>query len=391
MIRRTLESELLRLSRKFPVVTLTGPRQSGKTTLCRMAFPEKAYVSLEAPDVREYARTDPRGFLQDHSRGAILDEIQRTPDLLSYLQVEVDREPKRGRFILTGSANLALLQSISQSLAGRTALVNLLPLGLEERRRFPKVSGDLFETLRQGAYPAIFDRELDSADWFAGYVGTYVERDVRQILNVGDLTAFQTFLGLCAGRTAQLLNLSNLAADVGITHNTARSWISVLEAGYVTFRLPPFHANWTKRSVKTPKLHFYDSGLVCYLLGIRNAGQLRSHPMRGAIFESWVVSEILKARLHRGQPANLFFFRDRKGDEVDLVVQRESGIVAVEMKSAATAAEDFFQTLRRFCSHDVRPRGRTEKPMLVYGGDRIEERSDVRVLPWSSLPDCDWG
>jgi predicted AAA+ superfamily ATPase len=391
MVPRTLQPKLLALARRFPVITVTGPRQSGKTTLCRACFPDRRYVSLEAPDVRDYAYRDPRAFLDEFREGAILDEVQRAPELLSYLQVEVDARPKRGRFILTGSANFALLQSISQSLAGRTALLTLLPLGLDELRRFPTPPGSLFEALWQGAFPAVFDRDLDPADWFSSYVGTYVERDVRQILNVTDLIAFQGFLRLCAGRVAQLLNLSGLGGDAGVTHATARAWLSVLEASYIAHRLPPYASNVGKRVVKTPKLHFYDAGLACFLLGIRSPEQLRDHPLRGAIFETWVISEIVKARLHRGLPPSLFFFRDRKGVEVDAVIERGDALLAVETKSAQTVADDFFvglDSLARQLASSRRPP--TMRRVLVYGGDSAQRRSDVDVVPWAHVDAYDW-
>lgn len=391
MVRRNLEKKLLALARKFPIVTVTGPRQAGKTTLCRAAFPDKAYVSLEAPDVREYATRDPRGFLDDHRKGAILDEVQRAPDILSYLQGEVDARPGRGRFVLTGSANLALLQSVSQSLAGRTALLNLLPLGLDELRRFPKAPDTLFDVLWTGGYPALFDRDLAPADWFASYVGTYVERDVRQMLNVGDLVAFQTFLRLCAGRSGQLLNLSALTADCGVTHGTGRAWMSVLEASFVAFRLPPLHANLGKRLVRTPKLHFYDAGLLCYLLGIRSPAELRHHPLRGAVFETWVVSEILKARVHRGLAPGLTFFRNRKGVEVDVVVELGREVIAVETKSAQTVAEDFFRDLSAFARLvGTGRRSPAVRPVLLYGGAERQRRTAVEVLPWAMVDRYDW-
>jgi hypothetical protein len=392
MVPRNLEPSLRRLARKFPVVTLTGPRQSGKTTLCRAVFPDLPYVSLEAPDVREYATRDPRGFLGDYADGAILDEVQRVPALLSYVQGEVDARPRPGRYVLTGSANLALLGAVSQSLAGRTALLTLLPLSLDEVRRFPGAPSDLLSTLWTGGYPAILDRQIDAADWLSAYVGTYVERDVRQLVNVESLTMFQTFLRLAAGRSAQLLNLSALGADAGVTHGTARAWISVLEASYVAFRLPAFHASPTTRLVKTPKLHLHDSGVLCHLLGIRSPAQLRDHPLRGAIFESWVVSEIVKARVHRALTPAVSYFRDRKGVEVDAIVETGEGLIAIETKSAQTVAEDFFAGLAAFARLQATSRRRPPvERVVVYGGSERQRRSEATVLPWSAVPDHAWG
>ncbi|HWM91953.1 MAG TPA: ATP-binding protein [Thermoanaerobaculia bacterium] len=391
MISRVLETRLRDLAQKFPIVTVTGPRQSGKTTLCRAIFPGKPYVSLEAPDVQEYARRDPRGFLGEHGEGAVLDEVHRVPELLSYLQPMVDERPDRGRFVLTGSANFSLLQSLGQSLAGRTALLELLPLSLEEIRRFPEPPADLFTLLWRGSYPAVYDRTLEAGDWYPSYVATYLERDVRAILSVGDLLAFQTFLRLCAGRAGQLVNFSALAADAGVTHNTARSWLSVLEAGYVAWRLPPFYTNVSKRLVKTPKLHFLDSGLVCYLLGIRSPDQLRDHPLRGAIFETWVASEILKSRVHHGLTPSLFFSRDRKGSEVDVIVEDGRSLIAVETKSGQTIAGDFFAGLESFLSMAAASQPpRQAKAVLVYGGSESQKRSAAEVVSWSDLDRCRW-
>jgi predicted AAA+ superfamily ATPase len=392
VIPRVLEIRLRTLARKFPVVTVTGPRQSGKTTLCRSVFPDKRYVSLEAPDVQDFARRDPRGFLAQYPDGAVLDEVHRVPDLLSYLQTIVDERPVAGGFILTGSANFALLQSLGQSLAGRTALLELLPLTLEEVRRFADPPHDLLELLWRGSYPAMYDRGLEPGDWYPSYVATYVERDVRTILNVGDLVAFQTFLRLCAGRVGQIVNLSSLGADAGVTHATAKSWLSVLEAGYVAWRLPPFHANVSKRLIKTPKLHFVDSGLACYLLGIRSPDQLRDHPLRGFVFETWVVSEILKSRTHRGLSPSLSFFRDRKGAEVDAVVELGRTLLAVETKSGQTVAGDFFTGLNIFESlvATTSHLRREVRGFVVYAGAEAQRRSTVTVVPWSQLDRCEW-
>lgn len=387
MIRRTVERHLRAVARRQPVVTLTGPRQSGKTTLARAVFRGHRYVSLENPDMRDHAHSDPRGFLEDHRAGAIFDEIQRAPALLSYLQETVDVDPAPGRFILTGSQNLQLVRGISQSLAGRTALITLLPLGREEVERFPTVPRALLDSLLVGGYPAIHDRGIPHSDWLADYVATYVERDVRQLLGVGDLLAFQRFVRLAAGRSGQLLNLSSLAADAGISHNTASAWLGVLEASYLVFRLPAYHANIGKRLVKAPKLHFLDSGLLCYLLGIRTAEQLGQHPLRGAVFESWVASELLKGQLHHGAPPDLYYYRDQHGRELDLIREGAEQVLLVECKSGSTLAGDFFRELARVApllEPVVAPRAVVR--VVVYGGSASQKRSSGRAVPWQAVP-----
>jgi len=313
--------------------------------------------------------------------------VQRTPDLASYLQSIVDERGKSGLFILTGSENFSLTQSVSQSLAGRAALVTLLPMSLEELRGFPKAPRDFFRVLLNGGYPAIYDRRLKPGEWLANYVRTYVERDVRQVLKVTDLTSFQTFLRLCAGHSASLLNLSALGASCGITHNTAKAWISVLEASYLLRRLPPWAANLNKRLVKTPKLHFYDSGLLCYLLGIHSPEELTVHTHRGAIFESWVVSEIHKAHTNRGIEPRLSFFRDHQGTEVDVLVEAGKRLLAVEVKSGQTVASDFFDALAKFQALVAR---KDVEPVLVYGGSVSQKRSSGSVVAWSEIQDFDW-
>ena len=273
-VRRNLAAVLVRVARHYPVVTITGPRQSGKTTLCREVFSGKSYVNLERLDDRSYAASDPRGFLADHRDGAVLDEVQHVPELLSYLQAEVDDDPRHGRWILTGSEHLGLSDSVAQTLAGRTGILTLLPLAADELRRFPKTPDGLVATLVAGGFPRIFDRGLPPQRWLGDYLQTYLQRDVRRLLAVGDLEAFTTFMRLLAGRTAQELNLSSLGADAGVSHNTARSWLSVLEASFLVFRVPAWAHSHRKRLVKTPKIHWTDSGLVCHLLGIRNGARL---------------------------------------------------------------------------------------------------------------------
>jgi uncharacterized protein len=391
MIERVLAARLRELAQQMPAVAVTGPRQSGKTTLCRTVFADHPYVSLEPLDTRDFAVEDPRGFLQQYRDGAILDEVQRAPSLFSYLQEELDRDPEPGRFILTGSQHFGLSEAITQSLAGRIALLHLLPPSLEELRRFPSAPTDLWTTLWAGAYPRIHDRQLDPNQWLADYVATYVQRDVRQVLRVSDLDAFTTFLRLSAGRTAQEENLSTLGADAGISHPTVRAWLSVLETSYVIFRLPRWHRNLRKRAVKAAKLHWVDAGLACHLLGIRSAEQLRVHPLRGAVFESWVAAEILKARLHRGRPADLFHLREDRGLELDVVSESASQVVGVEAKSGATVAPDFFSNLREFAAdiEEHHPHLAVEL-RLVFGGTGEQTRHGVTVLPWSQVQEVDW-
>lgn len=369
-------------------MTLTGPRQAGKTTLCRTAFPRLPYANLEAPDERAAAVEDPRGFLARFPRGVILDEVQHVPALLSYLQGIVDADRRAGRFILTGSQHFGLLASVSQSLAGRSAVMHLLPLTHDEVRSFPKAPAGLLPTLVAGGYPAIHDRGVRPGEWLSSYAATYVERDVRQVLNVGDLAAFQSFMRLCAGRSGQVVNLSAMGADIGISHNTARAWLSVLEAGYVVFRVPPFHRNVNKRLTKSPKLYFHDTGLLCWLLGIRSASDLENHPLRGAIFETWVVSEILKARANAAEPADLYFYSEQGRTEVDLVIDTGSQLVAVEVKAGQTIVPEFFKGLDRLAAAvgDV-PLDR----VLVHGGSASHAHRGARVVPWDALGGETWG
>ncbi|WIM05069.1 MAG: ATP-binding protein [Candidatus Nitricoxidivorans perseverans] len=381
MIDRNLTPLLKEAARQYPVVLLTGPRQSGKTTLCQATFPDRAYVTLEPLDQRESAIRDPRGFLEEYRAGAIIDEVQQAPDLLSYLQEEVDRDASPGRFILTGSQHFGLTAQVAQSLAGRCAVLTLLPPSLDELRRFPAPPGDLLTTLWMGAYPRIHDRGIPAQRWLSDYLTTYVQRDVRQVLNIGDLLGFTDFVRLCAGRSAQEINLSRLGGDAGVSHNTARQWLSVLEAGYLIQRLPAWHTNQRKQIVKAPKLHFIDSGLACHLLDIREPDQIRHHPLRGALFESWVAAEALKRQAHAGLPQRLYHYRESRGLEVDLLIEEAGRRIAIESKSGATIASDFFAPLEKLSA--IFPGIRAG---IVYGGDAVHRRDDMMAVPWDRMP-----
>ena len=382
MIDRDAKDTLLRLSKGFPIVAVTGPRQSGKTTLVRSVFFDKPYVSLEDLDIRRFAEDDPRAFLAAYPDGAIFDEAQRCPDLFSYLQTIVDVNPQMGRYILTGSQQFGLLSNISQSLAGRVGMVQLLPFCHGELCAAQRGSSSIEEAIYRGAYPPLYDRELVPADWYPGYVATYLERDLRQLIQVRDLRTFQLFLRMCAARTGQLLNLSSLANDCGITHNTAKAWISVLEASYILFLLQPHHKNFNKRLIKSPKLYFYDTGLACWLLGIQDEGQIVAHSLRGALFETWVLSELVKGRFNRGLHSNLYFWRDRSGTEVDVLVEQGERLFPVEIKSGKTLTADYFTGLSQWLALADEVAGSAR---LVFAGDQEQLRTHFQVLPWHSV------
>lgn len=382
MLPRSITPTLHRLAASFPVLAMTGPRQSGKTTLARALFADKPYVSLEDPVERAFAAEDPRGFLARFSQGAVFDEAQRWPDLFSHLQGMVDADRRPGRFILTGSQQFGLVAGVTQSLAGRVGMTRLLPLAAAE---IPAVSQQLLSLdglMLKGAYPAVHTQPVEPGDWFASYIATYVERDVRQVLNIQSLPTFQRFLRLCAGRVGQLLNVSALASEAGITANTAKSWLAVLESSDLIHLLPPYHRNFGKRLVKMPKLYFVDTGLAGWLLGIRSEDVLALHPMRGALFENWVVGEFIKARVNQGQPMDLYFWRDNNGLEADLMFEQGDQLQMVEIKSGQTITSDTVRAGQRATRMAA---DEALVPWLIYGGDGSYERSGVKFFGWREL------
>lgn len=379
-IERRASLTATRLARGFPIVWLTGPRQSGKTTLARHLRPDLPYVSLEQPDEREFAASDPRGFLARFPEGAILDEIQSAPELPSWIQGIVDTDARMGLFVLTGSQQPAIAQTISQSLAGRVGRVELLPLAGAELLSAGLLPKSLDDVMFTGGYPTLFDREVSPTDWLGNYVATYIERDVRQLTSVRDLESFTRFLRMCAARSGQVLNMSALGADAGVSSVTVKSWLSILRATYVLDFVEPYYANLTTRLAKQPKLLFLDVGLMAYLLGIRDSSQIASHPLRGALFETWGLTEVMKWWRNAGTDTRLTFLRDKHGGEVDAVFDRDGSFNAVEFKSGATVASDWpkaFDVWRKRMV-DVT----WAQPSIVYGGEESLVRRDVAVRAW---------
>jgi len=381
MIPRHASTTLQRLANGFPVLAITGPRQSGKTTLARALFGHKPYVSLENPDEREFALTDPKRFLARFTEGAVLDEVQRCPALLSWLQTLVDERQRMGDFVLTGSAQFDLMAGITQSLAGRVGRLELLPLSGAELGN-ERLGVNLDSVLLKGGYPTLYDRDVTPEDWFPNYVSTYLERDVRQLLAVRDLTQFQRFVRMCAARSGQLLNLAALGVDCGVSAVTARQWLSVLETSYLVMQLQPYHTNFGKRLTKTPKLYFLDVGLMAWLLGLRDVNTLATHAARGALFETWVVSELVKQRFNAGQRAELFFWRDNTGHEVDVVYDTPQGLQGIEIKSGSTFASDWPKAINKWSSLATDP---VCTPRIVFGGEGAYSRQGCDVQGWQAF------
>ncbi|MDO9244127.1 MAG: ATP-binding protein [Rhodocyclaceae bacterium] len=381
MIPRTASATLARMAAGFPVIVVTGPRQSGKTTLAQASFPDKPYVSLENLNERAFAQEDPQGFLGRYPVGAIIDEVQHVPALFSFIQTRVDASRRMGEFILTGSQNFGLMASVAQSLAGRAGIVQLLPFSLGELAAAGRLPATLDDLLYCGLYPPLHDRPLDPAQWFGSYILAYLERDLRQLANVHDLGLFQRFIALCAARTGQLLNLSSLALDCGIGQTTARNWLDLLQASYVIFLLRPHHRNFGKRLVKSPKLYFCDTGLAAALMNIQGVTHMAIHPTRPALFENLIVIEYLKRRYNAGLASNLFFWRDNIGHEVDLLLDEGETLRPIEVKSGQTIGSEHFDGLRTWQRYAGAAAG---PPALVYAGDDGYTRSGIQVVPWNA-------
>lgn len=395
MIKRELSEKLAEAAKKYPVLTITGPRQSGKTTLARAVFKDYQYVSLEDPENSETAKEDPKGFLHQYPNNLIIDEAQRAPKLFSYIQTIVDAEDRPGRFILTGSHNFLLMESVTQSLAGRCAIFHLLPFSraelagdqpldidrIEAAASLPctKARGDLDEMLFVGFYPRIHDRHLDSQEWLQDYISSYIERDVRLISNIGDVETFQRFMMLCAARSGQILNLASLASDCGIAPVTAKKWLSILECSFIVSLLRPHYKNFNKRLIKSPKLYFMDTGLLCHLLKIRSPEELRKSEKRGAIFETWVIGEFIKNYYNRRRQPDMFFWRDANANEIDLLIDRGQELLPVGIKSSRTFNENLIKELHFWRNLTNNP---NHSGVLIYGGDKLFEFKGLTIVPW---------
>lgn len=381
-IQRDIVKPLKQILGKYPIVAVTGPRQSGKTTLLRHSFPEFEYVNLENPDSRIFAAEDPNNFLKRYSSKVILDEIQRVPSLFSYIQTHVDESRAMGQYILSGSQNFHLMQNITQSLAGRVAIFRLFPFDNQELSRNSLLNDSYVHCMVKGFYPAIYDRDIASRTFYSNYIQTYIQRDVTELIAIKDLRLFQNFLALCATRAGQILNINALANECGVSQPTAKSWLSALENSYITFQLQPYYENFSKRVIKSPKLYFYDTGLLCYLLKLNNPDQLLLHPFKGSLFENMMVAEYVKRMYHTDQVEDVWYWRDSGGHEVDLIVQRGDVLEIVEFKATETIMPDLFKGLTYF---ETISKKINLKKTLVYAGNELQQRSVAEVLPWKDF------
>ena len=386
MIQRTAKDKLKDLASKFKAVAVTGARQTGKTTLVKQVFKGKPYLSLENPETRNFALEDPRGFLASYTKGAILDEVQRAPELFSYLQEILDNSKVKGLFILSGSNNFLLQQNISQTLAGRVGYINLLPFSIEELKKSKLLPDDDDQLMLKGFYPPIYDQEIPPLDWCPNYIKTYIEKDVRQIKNITDLIVFERFIKLLAGRSGQELNNSALAVESGVDVKTIQSWIGLLESSFIIYLLKPHFKNFNKTIVKRPKVYFYDTALVCYLLGIRNVLQLKTYPLRGYIFEGMVVTELIKKRTNAGLPINIYYWRDKTGHEIDVIIDNAGKLLPIEIKSGKTLNSEFFKNIEYWTKLSG-----AEKSVLLYAGDQSQKRTTGKeVLNWRNIMNRDF-
>ncbi len=386
MIKRNITKKILEYYKQYPIISLIGPRQSGKTTLAQNIFSKKPYVNLEDIENREFALSDPKGFLAQYENGVIIDEVQRVPELMPYIQVASDKKKKNGLYVLTGSQNFLLMEKISQSLAGRVAIFKLLPFSMRElslaKIKFNR--NEIDNLLFKGFYPKLFDQKIDIAGYYMNYIQTYVERDVRLIKNISNLSLFKKFLNLCAARTGQLLNISSLAEDCGINHKTAQSWLSILEASFIIYLLRPHYKNYNKRVIKMPKIYFYDTGLLCSLLGLTDKKQLQDHYLKGNIFESFVISEFIKHKYNQGAEPNLYFWRNKAGNEVDLLIEMADKLIPIEIKSGQTITSDYFKGLKYYNNLS---QGSHKDSYVIYGGHLKQQRTVGNVFGWEYL--CD--
>jgi predicted AAA+ superfamily ATPase len=385
MIDREITERIKLLATKFPVIAVTGPRQSGKTTLVKNIFPEHTYINLEDIEKRNFATQDPKGFFAVYKTKIIIDEVQYVPELFSYIQLFADEQQIMGNFILTGSQNFLLMEKITQSLAGRVAMFTLLPFSYSELKNAGTDFPEYENYLLNGFYPPVYDRNIEPADWYPNYINTYIERDLHQIINVGDLYKFRQFIKICAGNIGQLVNFSGIGNDIGVSHNTIKKWISVLVESYIIYILPPYFKNFNKRVVKSPKLYFVDVGLACNLLGIKTLNDLSFHFMKGPIFENFVILELLKQKLNKQPDAELFFFRDNNKIEVDCLIETGGKITTVEIKSGRTLNTDFFKNLNKM-THLIE---NIKKTYLIYGGSETQLRGVTEAAGWRKLADIE--
>ncbi len=380
MIRRVIENKILEMATKYPIIAITGPRQAGKTTLSKLIFQNYRYVSLETPDVLEFAKKDPRGFLAQYDKHVIFDEIQNVPELFSYIQTIVDESGMEGQFILTGSQNFLMLEKITQSLAGRVYIYNLLPFSQEEIKSKYQIS--LNETILKGGYPRIYDKDISPEDYFPSYIQTYIERDVRSIFNIKDLPNFISFIKICDARVGQLFNASSIANELGVDYKTIQNWLNLLETSFILYRLQPWHVNFNKRIVKTPKIYFYDTGLVCHLLGITKESDLDIHFIKGAVFENYIITELVKQTWNSGKSLRHFFWRDNTGNEIDLLIEKGTELELIEIKSAQTIKQDFFKNLNKI---EKLATDYNVKKSILYAGVEKRKQFETNILTWENL------